>query len=148
MSTDKGTISGPEVVYDYPDGLQLQEYRPKNDGDIKLKECPAYEKPPGIELEECPAYVEREDTKLEEVDYEYPDSLQLQEYIPKNDEDIKLKECPAYEKPPDIKLEEYPAYVEREDTKPEECPAKKKDQDIKLDDCPAYVMAIVNSDKI
>ena len=87
MSTDKGTISGPEVVYDYPDGLQLQEYRPKNDGDIKLKECPAYEKPPGIELEECPAYVEREDTKLEE------------------------------------------------------CPAKKKDQDIKLEDCPAYVMA-------
>ena len=29
----------------------------KNDEDIKLKECSAYEKPPDIELEECPAYI-------------------------------------------------------------------------------------------
>ena len=72
-----------EVVYEDPDGLQLQEYRPKKDGDIKLKECPAYEKPPDIELVDCPAYVEK-----------------------KEDQDIKLKACPAYEKPtkqPDIK---------------------------------------------
>ena len=90
-ATGKGAVSGrAEVVYDYPDDLQLQEYRPKNDGDMKLKECPAYEKPPDIELEECPAYVEKK-------------------------------------KDPDIELEECPAYVE-----------KKKDQDIKLEECPAY----------
>ena len=94
-NTGKGaiTVAKAEVVYDYPTDLQLQEYRPKNDGDIKLKECPAYEKPPDIELEECPAYVEK-----------------------KKDQDIRLEECPAY--------------IE-----------KKKDQDIGLEDCPAYVMA-------
>ena len=66
MQSCNNDISGPEVDYEDPDGLQLQEYRPKSDGDIKLKECAAYEKPPDIELEECPAYVEREDIKLEE----------------------------------------------------------------------------------
>ena len=45
----------------------------KNDEDIKLKECSAYEKPPDIELEECPAYVEKN-----------------------KDQDIELEECPAY----------------------------------------------------
>ena len=61
----KGAISGhskAEVVYEYPDSFQLQEYRPMNDGDIELKECPAYEKPneqPDIELVDCPAYVEK-----------------------------------------------------------------------------------------
>ena len=66
-------------------------YRPKNDRDIKLKECPAYEKPPDIELEECPAYIEK-----------------------KKDQDFKLEECPAYvekKKDQDIKLEDCPAYV-------------------------------------
>ena len=87
MKAGKGAISGPEVVYEDPDGLQLQEYRPKNDGDIKLKECPAYEKPPDIELEECPAYVEREDIKLEEC----PAYVEK-----KKDQDIKLEDCPAY----------------------------------------------------
>ena len=79
LDTDKGAISGQaEVVYEDPDSLQLQEYRPKNDGDIGLKECPAYEKPneqPDIELVDCPAYVEK-----------------------KKDQGIKLEECPAYGK--------------------------------------------------
>ena len=37
-NSGKGAITADkaEVVYDYPDDLQLQEYR-KNDGDIKLK---------------------------------------------------------------------------------------------------------------
>ena len=87
------TADEDEIVYDYPTDLQLQEYRPWNDVDIRLKECPAYEKTSDIELEECPAYL-----------------------VKKKDQDIKLEECPAY--------------VE-----------KKKDQDIKLEDCPAYVMA-------
>ena len=74
----KGAISGKaaEVVYEDPDSLQVQEYRPKNDGDIELKEYPAYEKPseqPDIELVDCPAYVEK-----------------------KKDQNIKLEECPAY----------------------------------------------------
>jgi hypothetical protein len=93
----KGEINGTsntEVVYEDPDGLQLQEYRPAmSDGDINLKECPAYEKPPDIELEEYPTYVEKKD-----------------------DQDIKLEECPAYvEKNKDegIKLEECPAYMEK-----------------------------------
>ena len=74
LAIGKGAVSGrAEVVYDYPDSLQLQEYRPKNDEDIKLKECSAYEKPPDIELEECPAYVEKN-----------------------KDQDIELEECPAY----------------------------------------------------
>ena len=77
MNTGKGSITADktdsEVVYDYPDIRQLRNYRPKNDGDIKLKEYPAYEKPPDIELEECPAYVEK-----------------------KKDQDIELEECPAY----------------------------------------------------
>ena len=59
----KGAISGKaEVVYEDPDGLQLQEYRPKNDQNIELKECPAYEKrneQPYIEVVDCPAYVEK-----------------------------------------------------------------------------------------
>ena len=63
VDTGKGAISGHgEVVYEYPDSLQLQEYRPMNDGDIELKECPAYEKPneqPDIKLVDCPAYVEK-----------------------------------------------------------------------------------------
>jgi hypothetical protein len=61
LNTGKETITADkaEVIYDYPDDLQLQEYRPKNDEDIKLKECPAYEKPPDFKLVECPAYVER-----------------------------------------------------------------------------------------
>ena len=84
MNTDKGAISGSEVDYEDPDGLQLQEYRLKNDGDIKLKDCPAYEKPPDIELVECPAYVEREIIKLEECPAK------------KKDQDIKLEDCPAY----------------------------------------------------
>ena len=108
----RATSDKAEVVYDYPDGLQLQEYRPKNnDKDIKLKECPAYEKPneqPNIELVDCPAYVEK-----------------------KKDRDITLTECPAYEKPTskqlDIELVDCPAYVE-----------KKKNPDIKLEGCPAY----------
>ena len=62
----------PEAVYEDPDGLQLQRYTPKNDGDIQLKECPAYEKSPDIKLVDCPAYVE------------------------KKKEDIKLEDCPAY----------------------------------------------------
>jgi hypothetical protein len=75
LNTGKGAITADkaDVVYEDPDDLQLQEYRPNNDGDIKLKECPAYEKPPDIQLEECPAYVEK-----------------------KKDEGIKLEECPAY----------------------------------------------------
>ena len=79
MDTGKGAISGhgkAEVVYEDPDSLQLQEYWPRNDGDIELKECLAYEKPskqPDIELVDCPAYVEK-----------------------KKDQDIKLEECPAY----------------------------------------------------
>ena len=63
VDTGKGAVSGKaEVVYDYPDSLHLQEYRPKNDGDIELKECPAYEKPnkqPDIELVDSPTYVEK-----------------------------------------------------------------------------------------
>ena len=73
----------------------MQEYRLKNDGDIDLKKCPAYEKPIGkkvdIKLVKCPAYIEK-----------------------KKDHDIELKECPVYEKPseqPDIKSVECPAYV-------------------------------------
>ena len=67
------------------------------------------------------------------VVYEDPDSFQLTEYMPKEDQSIELKECPAYKKPivsgqPDIELEECPAYVE-----------KKKDvSNIKLEECPAY----------
>ena len=62
VSTGKGEISHGgtvEVVYDYPDDLHLQEYRPMNDRDIELNECPAYEKAnkqPDIELVNCPAY--------------------------------------------------------------------------------------------
>ena len=62
MNTGKDEISHGstvELVYDYPDGLHLQEYRPMNDRDIELNECPAYEKPnkqPDIELVNCPAY--------------------------------------------------------------------------------------------
>ena len=69
------TVDEDEIVYDYPTDLQLQEYRPWNDGDniIRLKECPAYEKTSDIELEECPAYVER-----------------------KKDQGIRLEDCPAY----------------------------------------------------
>ena len=77
VNTGKGAISGKtEIVYEDPDSLQLQEYRPKTDAGIELEECPAYEKPskqPDIELEDCPAYVEKE-----------------------KDRDIKLEECPAY----------------------------------------------------
>ena len=79
MDTGKGAISGKaEVVYEDPDSLQLQEYRPRNDGDIELKECLAYEKPskqPDIELVDCPAYVEQKKD---------------------HDQDIKLEECPTY----------------------------------------------------
>ena len=66
VNTGKGEISHSgtvELVYDYPDGLHLQEYRPMNDRDIELNECPAYEKPnkqPDIELVKCPAYVEKQ----------------------------------------------------------------------------------------
>ena len=79
VDTGEGAISGhgkAEVVYEDPDNLKLQEYKPKNDGDIELKECPAYEKPneqPDIELVDCPAYVEK-----------------------KKERDIKLEGCPAY----------------------------------------------------
>ena len=109
----KGAIGGrpDEVVYEYPDNLQLQEYRLKNDRDIDLKECPAYETPinkqPDIELVDCPAYVEK-----------------------KKDQDIRLKECPAYERPneqSDINLVDCPAYV-----------GQRKDQNIKLEECSAY----------
>ena len=112
-SGKRATGGQAEVVYDYPDGLQLQDYRPKNDKDIKLKECPAYEKPneqPNIELLDSPAY----------------------NYVEKKkDRDITLTECPAYEKPTskqlDIELVDCPAYVE-----------KKRNPDIKLEECPAY----------
>ena len=77
VNIGKNAVNGKaEVAYDYPDSLQLQECRPKNDGDIDLKECPAYEKPnkqPDIELVDCPAYVEK-----------------------RKDQGIKLEECPAY----------------------------------------------------
>ena len=90
----ENSISGKadsKVMYEDPDNLE--KYIPKNDQDIELKQCPAYEKPtkqPDIELEECPAYLE---TKKERSD-------------------IKLEECPAYveTKQSDIKLEECPAY--------------------------------------
>ena len=68
VNTGKDEISHTgtaELVYDYPDSLHLQEYRPMNDRDIKLKECPAYEKPseqPDIELVNCPAYMEKQST--------------------------------------------------------------------------------------
>ena len=113
MNTGKVAISGEtEAVYEYPDSLQLQEYRPKNDGDIELKECPAYVNPIGskqsdIDLVDCPAYV-----------------------VNKKDQDIKVEDCAAYEKPnkqPGIELFDCPAYVE-----------KKKDQNTKLEECPAY----------
>ena len=111
MDIGKGAISGKaEVVYEDPDGLQLREYRPKNDQNIELKECPAYEKRNEqhyIEVVDCPAYVEK-----------------------KKDQDIKLEECPAYGKPSQpnpIELVDCPAYVE-----------KKKHQDIKLEECPTY----------
>ena len=90
IATGKGAVSGrAEVVYDNPDDLQLQEYRPRNDGDIKLKGYPAYEKftASDIELEECPAYVKK-----------------------KKDQAIELEECPPYlekKKDQSIKLEEY-----------------------------------------
>ena len=77
MVTGKGAIDGKaKVVYEDPDDLQLQEYRPNNDQKIELKECPAYEQlneQPDIELVDCPAYVEK-----------------------KKHQDIKLEECPAY----------------------------------------------------
>ena len=109
----KGAISGrpDEVVYEYPDCFQLQDYRPKNNEDIDLKECPAYEKKinkqADIKLVDCPAYIEK-----------------------KRDQNIKLNECPAYEKPTeqsDIKLVDCPAYGEQ-----------RKNQNIKLEECPAY----------
>ena len=59
VDTGKGAVSGKaEVVYDYPDNLNLQEYRPKKP-DIELVDCPAYvekKKDHDIKLEECPAY--------------------------------------------------------------------------------------------
>ena len=106
----KGAVDGvAEVVYDYPDSLQLQQYRPKNDQNIELEECPAYKKrneQPDIEVVDCPAYVEKK----------------------KVDWDIKLEECSAYEKPSQpnaIELVDCPAYLE-----------KRKQQDIKLEECP------------
>ena len=100
LVTGKGVIGGEaEVVYEDPDNIQ--QYIPKNDQDIKLKECLDYETPikqPDIELEECPAYVEKN----------------------KEISNIELEECPAYvEKKKDlsdIELEECPAYVESKRT--------------------------------
>ena len=70
------TVTGKvEVVYEEP--ASLQQYVPKNDQSIELKECLAYEKPfkqSDIELVECPAYVEKK----------------------KEISDIELEECPAY----------------------------------------------------
>jgi hypothetical protein len=69
MNTGKGAISysargTAEVVYDYPDRLYLQEYRPMNDRDIELKECIAYEKlgneQSDIELVKYPAYAKKQ----------------------------------------------------------------------------------------
>jgi hypothetical protein len=75
VNTGKGAVSysgTAEVVYDYPDRLHLQEYRPMNDSDIELKECPAYEKPRNehfdIELVNCPAYVEKQRSKHQSPD--------------------------------------------------------------------------------
>ena len=52
----RGSSQTEAPMYDYPD--HFLECTPK-DNDIKLMECPAYEKPKkvvDIELKECPAY--------------------------------------------------------------------------------------------
>ena len=77
MNTGKIAESGKDKpVYEGPDiSLQLQQYTPKNDRDILMKECPAYEKSSDIELVDSSAYNIMEKKK---------------------DQDIKLEECPAY----------------------------------------------------
>ena len=49
MNTGEGAMNGKaEPVDEDPDSLQLQQCTLKNDGDIQLKECSAYEKSPDI----------------------------------------------------------------------------------------------------
>ena len=51
-----------EVVYEYPDSFQHQQWTLRNDQNIELEEFPDYENPlslsqqPYIQLVECPAY--------------------------------------------------------------------------------------------
>ena len=74
MNTGEEAMSGKaEPVYEDPESLQSQQYTPKNDGGIQLKECPAYDKSSDIELVDSPAYVKK-----------------------KKDQNIKLEECPAF----------------------------------------------------
>ena len=66
----KAVTETANVVYDEP-----ERYR-KEDKEIELKECPAYDKPCAevdVKLEDCPAYVEQG-----------------------KDVSIRLEECPAY----------------------------------------------------
>ena len=89
----KATGAKHEAIYDEP--VDLKQYEFKGDGEVDLKDCPAYGKPnrqEDIELRECPAYMEC-----------------------KVDLDINLQECPAYGgpmRPPDVELEENPAFID------------------------------------
>jgi hypothetical protein len=77
-----------EAVYEDPDSFQ--QYTPREDQNIELKESPAYgSRQPDIDLKECPAYEKPPDIVLEEC----PAYVEKKKDVSNN---IELEECPAY----------------------------------------------------